>query len=241
MPRTYLITGVTSGIGEALTRQLVARGDTVIGTGRRQDRLDQLGAELGERFSGERMDVMQIEESIAQFERLFTTREIDTVVLNAGVSLRGDDLDWQRDVAIAQTNALAFTAQAAFTVRHFLERGHGHLVGVTSVAGQLASPSGAVYCATKSFASRYLRGLRMRVQLAGKARQVRLTDLRPGFIWTPLIENRQGVFWAVSAERCAAIMIRRMDRKVRSAYVPRRWWWVAQVARLMPDAVLRRG
>ncbi len=242
MPQNYLITGATSGIGEALARALIARGDNVIGTGRRQQRLEALQAELGERFHGVPMDVTQLDESIGQFERIFREVRVDVVILNAGVSLRGEDLDWKRDATIVETNALAFTAQAACALRHFLERGGGHLVGISSVAGQLVSADGAAYCATKAFVSRYLRGLRLRVQKAGLAREVFITDLRPGFIETPMIETRQGgVFWAISAERCAEIMLRLMDRRARCAYVPRRWWLIAQFGRLMPDVIMRRG
>jgi short-subunit dehydrogenase len=241
MTQTYLITGATSGIGEALARTLAARGDAVIGTGRREERLAALAQELGERFRGVQMDVLHVEESVRQFEELFADTPIDVVILNAGVSLRGEDLDWQRDLTIVQTNAAAFAAQAAFAVRHFLERGNGHLVGITSVASQLVSGRSAAYCASKSFGARYLRGLRMRVQLAGKQDEVHITDLRPGFIWTPLIENRDGVFWAIRADRCAEIMLPLIDRKVKARYVPRRWWWIAQIGRIMPDAVMRRG
>lgn len=237
MQRTYLITGATSGIGRAMTQQLVGRGDLVIGTGRRDAVLQSMDAELGERFTPVTMDVRDINATQAAIESLLEERPIDVAVLNAGVSSRGDDLlDPGRDVETMAVNGLAFVAQAAQLMREFLLRGHGHLVGMGSVAGRMSNPNAAAYCASKAMISNYLRSMR----LLAHGRGVSVTELRPGYIQTPMIEGARHPFWIIDVERGAELLIRAIDRKRKVAYVPARWLLVGTMLRLFPDVMLRR-
>jgi short-subunit dehydrogenase len=237
MQRTYLITGATSGIGRAMAEQLVGRGDLVIGTGRRDAVLQRMDAELGGRFTPVIMDVRDIDATQATIESLLDERTIDVAVLNAGVSSRGDDvLDPERDVETMTVNGLAFVAQAAQLMREFLLRGHGHLVGMGSVAGRLSNPNAAAYCASKAMVSNYLRSMR----LLAHGRGVAVTELRPGYIRTPMIDEARHPFWVIDVERGAELLIRAIDRERRIAYVPARWALVGMAVRFFPDVMLRR-
>ncbi|GAC1561460.1 MAG: SDR family NAD(P)-dependent oxidoreductase [Myxococcales bacterium] len=189
-----LVTGASSGIGEATARALAAQGAAVSLVARRKERLDALGKELGGRALVVQADVTQEAQARAAVER--TVRELgrlDIVINNAGVMLLGPAVgapvdEWERMVQV-NVMGLLYTAHAALP--HLLRaaeegpRKVADLVNISSVAGRRARPGTAVYNLTKFGVGAFSESLRQEVT----KRHVRLSRVEPGIVNTELASH----------------------------------------------------
>ena len=191
-----LVTGASSGIGEAAARSLAAEGAAVALVARRRDRLEALAGELGgkalviEADVGEQQQAIDaVEQTVAELGRL------DTVVNNAGVMLLGPVVDapteeWDRMISV-NVHGLLYVAHAALP--HLLRASEGEprrvsdLVNVSSVAGRRATVGSAVYNATKFAVNAFTEGLRQEVT----ARHVRVSVVEPGAVSTELVSHNR--------------------------------------------------
>lgn len=189
--RTALITGATSGIGEAAARAFAKAGWRVIGTGRRAERLDGLRDELGEVFHGATFDVRDEAARDAALDALPEAfRSIDLLVNNAGLALgtapaQQADLDqWK---TMIDTNVTALVSLTRKLLPQLVER-KGAIINLSSVAGTYPYTGGNVYGGTKAFVRQFSLGLRS--DLAGTG--VRVTSIEPGMVETEFTVVRTG-------------------------------------------------
>ena len=184
--KIVLITGASSGIGEATARLLAARGATVVLGARRLDRLQALAAELqaaGGKASAHALDVTSRQDVQAFADQALAGHgRIDVLVNNAGVmplsplsARKMDEWDTMIDVNIRGV------LHGIAAVLPVMERqGQGHMVNVSSIAGLFVMPTSAVYCATKYAVRAISEGLRMESQT------VRVTCVYPGAVESEL-------------------------------------------------------
>ena len=187
MEKTVLITGATSGIGEACARKFAEGGYNVIITGRRAGRLESLWAELekaGARVRTLQFDVRDAEAASAAVGSLSEEwSRIDVLVNNAGLALgldkeyEGSQEDWN---IMIDTNIKGLLTMTRLIVPGMVERGSGHVINIGSVAGDAAYACGNVYCATKAAVKAITDGLR--IDLADTP--VRVTNIKPGLVET---------------------------------------------------------
>jgi NADP-dependent 3-hydroxy acid dehydrogenase YdfG len=240
---SVLITGATRGLGEGLARQFAARGYRLALTGRRQEELDRLGAEL----SGQAADIVLETLDVTDYDAIAPVINrcaerlggLDIIVVNAGVAFttqvgKGHFDQVRQTIDVNLTAAIA-TAEAA--VELFRRQGHGQIVGISSIAGVRGMRGNGVYCATKAGFSRYLEALRLET----RRDSIVVTDLAPGYIDTELnraIANRP---FLVTVDKGTSIMADLIERKVGFRYVPP-WPWtlVAQVLKWLPDSVIAK-
>lgn len=233
-----IITGASSGIGRALTLRLHSQGYAVGIMARRGELLESLRAELKDRVYVSVCDVSQIEAAQLALRQLIAEMgEVDLVVLNAGTGHLNPELIWPREEETIVVNATAFAALANVAFKHFIDRGAGHLVGITSIGGLTGNAIAPAYTASKAFASNYLAGLRQ------KATQLKLpitvTDVMPGFVDTEMAKSPIK-FWVASPAVAAEQIARAIQRKASLVYVTRRWRLIAWLFKLLPEPVLRR-
>ncbi|WP_089877360.1 SDR family NAD(P)-dependent oxidoreductase [Halogeometricum limi] len=238
MTRTAVVVGASSGIGRALAHELAADGYEVGLAARRLSRLESLGADLPTTSYVARMDLSDPDDARERMDRLADAMGgVDLVVVSAGVGFENRALEWEAERDTVDVNVRGFVALATWSMAHFEARGHGHLVGISSVAEFFGNPVAPAYNASKAFVSRYLDGLRSRAS-AGDA-EVTVTDVIPGFVDTEMAMGK--TFWMASPEAAAA-QIRDAIRAERSrVYVTRRWRLVALLLRLLPESVTRRA
>jgi NADP-dependent 3-hydroxy acid dehydrogenase YdfG len=162
--KVILITGASSGIGEAAARELAAAGATLMLGARRTDRLEALAWELGENVAWARLDVTD-RDSFAAFVAAAEARfgRVDVLVNNAGVmplsplsALLVEQWDWMIDV-----NVRGVLNGIAAVLPRFVARRDGHVVNVASTAAYRVFPGAAVYCGTKYAVRAITDGLRM--------------------------------------------------------------------------------
>jgi NADP-dependent 3-hydroxy acid dehydrogenase YdfG len=186
--KVALVTGASSGIGEATAIALAAAGAAVAIGARRRDRLDALTAKL--RDGGARVLTLDLDVTSEQACRdaVARTREelggLDVLVNNAGVMLLGtivgaDTEDWRRMV---HTNVLGLMYMTHAAVDGMLEQGSGDVVNISSVAGRTARRGAGVYNASKWAVNAFSESLRQEVT----ARGVRVSLVEPGAVATEL-------------------------------------------------------
>lgn len=185
-----IVTGATSGIGEACARRLHAAGYRVIITGRNVARLNALKEELGNDAYPLVFDVRDREIAEASVASLPADwQDIDVLVNNAGLALgldreyEGDYRDWD---TMIDTNIKGLLYMTRAVVPGMVARGKGHVVNIGSVAGDAAYANGNVYCGTKAAVKAITDGLR--IDLAETP--VRVTLLKPGLVETRFSEVR---------------------------------------------------
>lgn len=233
---TAVIVGASSGIGEALARELADRGYALGLTARREERLRSIADEVPTDARAAYMDVTEPEPARETFHDLAADLGgADVVVLNAGIAPGNPDLEWETERRTIDTNVRGFTALATAAVHHFEERGAGHLVGTSSVGSLVGNSLVPAYHASKAFVSNYLDGLRYRTDY--NEADVTVTTIEPGFVDTDLAT---GEFWLVPVETAAAQIADAIESGTRHAYVSKRWRLVAWLLKVAPDPVLRR-
>ena len=185
--KIVMVTGATSGIGEACARKFASGGYNVIITGRRGEKLDALRQELesmGAEVLAMQFDVRERESARKAVDFLKGKwAKIDVLINNAGLALgldkeyEGDFNDW--DIMI-DTNIKGLLNMTRFVVPGMVERNEGHVINIGSVAGDAAYANGNVYCATKAAVKALSDGLRIDVAES----DVRVTNLKPGLVQT---------------------------------------------------------
>jgi NADP-dependent 3-hydroxy acid dehydrogenase YdfG len=200
-----LITGASSGIGAATARAAAPKYRLVLAA-RREEELEQLAAELGgeERAIAVRCDVTEWDEvqalaatALERFDR------IDAVFANAGFgATRGfleESVEHWRSMVLTNVYGVALTIRA--TLPHLLERGDGHFLVTSSVAGRRALP-GSLYSATKWAATAIGESLRQELREMRDNHAIKVTLIEPGMVDTPFFENRPGK-WALQDDDIA--------------------------------------
>ncbi len=188
MFKTTLITGATSGIGEATALLLAQNGFNVIITGRRKDRLDALSERILKESKAEvlalNFDVRklpEVQKAIASLEGKW--KDIDVLVNNAGLAAglghidQGDTDDWERMI---DTNIKGLLYISREVSRLMVARNSGHIVNLSSIAGKEAYENGNVYCATKHAVDSLSRS--MRIDLV--KHNIKVTNIAPGMVDT---------------------------------------------------------
>ncbi len=181
-----LVTGASSGIGEAIARELDARGYGLILVARRRDRLQALAAELDAEFH---VADLTSDRSRARVVRVVRGRVVG-VVNNAGQAGFGDLLEHEaeREEAIFRTNALALFDLTNRFVRELVERGEGSILNMGSITAFAPFPHNATYAATKAFVQSFSEALHEELSGTG----VSCTVVSPGPTRTPIWERSDG-------------------------------------------------
>ena len=190
-----LVTGASSGIGAATARQAVTAGYRVVIAARSHDKLERLGVELGggDHALAQRCDVTEWDDvqrlAAAALERF---GRIDVVFANAGFGAsRGfmeESVEHWRSMVLTNVLGVALTIRA--TLPHLLERGTGHFVLTSSVAGRRSLP-GSLYSATKWAVTGMGQSLRGELREMHQNTAIRVTLIEPGGVDTPFFDQRR--------------------------------------------------
>jgi 3-hydroxy acid dehydrogenase/malonic semialdehyde reductase len=186
--RTVVVTGASSGIGEACAHAFAAAGDRVVLVARRAERLADVARELASAHGTETLEVVldvrdrpAVEAALGSLPEEW--RDVDVLVNSAGLAAGlaafqdADPDDWDR---MLETNVRGVLSVTRALLPRMLERSSGHVINIGSIAGRGAYPGGSVYCASKAALDRITAGLRMDVLGSG----VRVSTVDPGMVET---------------------------------------------------------
>jgi len=257
-----IIIGASTGIGRELAK-ILARNNYIVGlTARRLELLTTLQKEIPTQTYVRWMDVSQTGEPLRRnfgrrngrpnesnrsngpvgsmriLEELIKQMGgLDLIVINAGTGFINPDLEWQKEKITIRTNINGFTALATNVYRYFSKQGHGHIVGVSSVAALLASDEAPAYNASKAYMSNYLRGLKIKAKKANLS--VVVTDIQPGFVDTAMaVSDRK--FWMSSAQEAAEQIYKAIASRKTHAYITKRWRLIGWLLKILPDWMIDR-
>lgn len=186
--KIILITGASSGIGEACARVFAQQGSRLILAARRQDRIEQLAKELKTSHHTESLMLhLDVSDKLA-VEKVLSTlpsewQDIEVLVNNAGLALSSDPIqqgsfdNWDRMI---DTNVKGLLYVTRTVLPGMLARERGHIINIGSIAGQECYTNGNVYCATKHAVRALTKS--MRLDLHGSP--IRVTEIAPGAVET---------------------------------------------------------
>jgi short-subunit dehydrogenase len=242
--RKVAVVGGTKGIGRAVARRLVARGDRVALLGRDANDLAASAGDLAARGAGAApatvvMDLAEPATAAAALDAAAQAMDgLDTVLVTAGAfgtqeALEADAEARQRVLATNFTHTIQFCEAARVRL---LASGGGTLCVLGSVAGDRARKPVVLYGATKAGLAYYMRGLDLRYRDAG----LRSVLVKPGFVRTGMTAGLPEPPFAANPEDVAPAIVTAIDRGTPVIYVPAIWRLVMAVIRALPTAVMRR-
>lgn len=220
---TAFITGASSGIGRALALELAGRGTQVAIAGRRVAALEQLEREIAARAKtdgeGGRAvvipldvsDPAAVEEAIKRADAELGS--LDLVIANAGISQATPAplLSVKATNELIDVNVRGAIATLVAAIPVMVAQQRGHLVGVSSLAGQRGLPGYGAYSASKAALSTFLETLRVELGPLG----IDVTDVQPGFVDTPMAKKiGEKAYFMWPAERAAETIVRRLSHSL---------------------------
>ncbi len=238
MRKNAVVFGATSGIGKELAILLTKDGYTVAITGRRVEKLAELKATNPEKYIAKQHDVTDIKASEVVFKELIDEmKTIDLIVYSSGVGGPNYELEWEKEMTTIATNVIGATKIFGLAYNLFKKQGHGHLVGISSIAGIRGNRHVPSYFASKAFMSSYLESLWMKARRTKKA-TIYITDIVPGFVETKMATGN--TFWKAPLDKAAKQVFAAIKNKKKKAYITKRWRLVATFLRIAPARLVMK-
>ena len=235
-----VITGASSGIGQALAARFLRAGYRLALMARRDDELHAWAVAQGldeARCAVYRADVANVESIVAAGRQCLARQGVPEVVIaNAGISV-GMDTAEREDIDVMvrtfATNNVGMAATFHPFVAAMRSRGRGALVGIASVAAIRGLPGHGAYCASKAAVVSYCESLRGELRASG----VGVVTLLPGYVDTPLTqENRYRMPFLLTPEAFAERAFAAIEARVSYRVIPWQMGVVAKLLRLLPNA-----
>ena len=241
--KKVLVIGATSAIAQAVSRWLAGEGAAFFLIARDEQKLAAVRDDLLARGAAETgsavMDVLAYEKHENVVAQAWATLEGFDLVLVAHGSLP-DQKACEQSGALTraefEVNATAAISLITSVCSYLEQRKTGHLVVVSSVAGDRGRQSNYVYGAAKGALTLFLQGLRSRLHGTG----VKVITVKPGFVDTPMTEAfEKGLLW-VKPERVARDIIAAIEHGRDVVYTPWFWRWIMLVIKLVPESLFKR-
>jgi short-subunit dehydrogenase len=239
-----VVTGASSGIGEATAIELARRGARVVLAARRIERLEAIAVQI-ERAGGTALALACDVEDRDRLKALPTVvREAfgptDILINNAGVPGKGIFMDHSSEdlERIVRVNVLGVMHGTRAFLPGMLERGHGHIVNVASLAGRFAAPGASVYCATKHAVVAFSEALNYEVAERG----VLVTSVNPGFVETESFpQAKMDPRFVLSMDKVSGAIVRVLRDDIAPEYSVPRWVSPLQAFRVLTPPLYRWG
>lgn len=242
--RRAIVVGASSGIGEALARELAAAGGRVALVARRKSELDRIARAIRESGKGEAYahphDVANFSEVPELFDKIVEELGgLDIIIYAAGVmpEVVEGEYNFAKDRQMVDVNLLGAMAWFNPSAAFFEAQRHGTIAGISSIAGERGRRGNPAYCTTKAALSTYLESLRNRLARYG----VNVVTVKPGFVDTVMTKGKKGLFWLISPEQAATYTLDLVRQgSGADGFIPARWGLVAWVVRNIPSFVFRK-
>lgn len=233
-----VLIGATTGIGRSLAELYASFGHEMVITGRRLALLEEVKQDFpSTKITAMEMDVAKTDEARSKMvEAESILGGIDLVIINAGVGFQ--KATYEQEMNTIDINARGFTALAQWSYVYFAQKGKGHLVGISSLASQTGSAYSPEYHATKAFMANYMSGLRMRS--AKYNPNVFVTDIRPGFVDTPMTKQNKGMFWVATPQKAAQQIAVAIAARKKVAYITKRYQIIAILLKILPEWLIAK-
>ena len=240
--KNIIIIGASSGLGKEATRQFAQMGYTIGIAARNIDALNELQKEYPQSIvATSQIDVTAPdagEKLLALIEKI---GGVDTLLLASGIGNQNPSLDTSIELNTVKTNVFGFTQIVDTTFNYFRSRSHNEVPGqiavISSIAGTMGLGIAPSYSATKRYQRHYIDALE---QLAHFEKvNVIFTDIRPGFVDTPLLRNSKKFPMLMSVDYATPRIVKAIIKKKRIAIIDWRWRLVVAFWHLIPRCIWR--
>ena len=239
-----LITGASSGIGQALAMAYYQQGARLALLARRKDNMLEWAHAQGldlQRVTVYGADVAQTDSVVAATQQCLQQQGLpDIVIANAGISF-GVDTSEREDLAVMEqvlaTNTMGVAATFHAFIQPMRQRGSGIFVGIASVAAIRGLPGHGAYCASKAAVVAYCESLR--VELYGSG--VNCITILPGYVATPLTrDNTYAMPFLLTPEKFAELAINAISKHRSYCIIPWQMAWVGRIMKWLPNPIFDR-
>ena len=238
MNKKVIIIGATSGIGREVALVYIAQGWTVGAAGRREAELESLRAMAPEQVFTQVLDVTKNDAAEHLQTLINKVGGMDLFLLSSGIGKQNYTLDTEIELATAATNVEGFIRMTNAAYHYFEKQGHGHLAVISSIAGTKGLGAAAAYSATKGFQHMYMDALDQLSRM--QKLNISFTDIRPGFVATPLLKCSKRYPMLMQAPIVALDIVDALKRKKREAIIDWRFRLLVGFWRLIPKWIWLR-
>lgn len=228
-----IVIGASSGIGLEVAKLMVGAGWTVGVGARRVERMQQIGA-----VAVEQIDVTESNATAALQQLIDKTGGMDLFFYASGIGKQNRELHEDIELATMQTNALGFTRMIGAAYRYFALQGSGHIAAITSIAGTKGLGPAPAYSATKAMQTTYLQALEQQANKRGL--DIRITDIRPGFVDTALLSGDVRYPMMLRPERVAKEIVAAINQQIHVRIIDWKYRILTAFWRRIPRFVWRR-
>ena len=238
MDKKVIIIGATSGIGREVALIYIAQGWKVGVAGRQEAELESLRAEYPEQVYAQTLDVTQEDAPEKLHALIEQVGGMDVFLLSSGIGKQNPTLETGLELATAATNVEGFIRMTNAAFHYFEQQGHGHLAVISSIAGTKGLGAAPAYSATKGFQNIYMDALDQLARM--KKLNIRFTDIRPGFVATPLLNNQKQYPMLMEAPIVALDIVSAIEKKKRVAIIDWKFRLLVGFWRLIPKWIWLR-
>lgn len=234
--KKVVIIGASSGIGYGVVEALASRGVKVGVAARHTATLKALKEKYPDFVEYENLDVTKHDAKSKLDSLIEKLGGMDIYFHVAGIGYENLYLDPEREVEIINTNAAGFARMLCCAYRYFRDKGKkGQIAAITSVAGTKGIGRLSAYSASKKFGQTYMVALEQLANEEGTA--ISFTDIRPGWVKTPLIDADRKYPMEMSVEYVVPYIVRAIVKKERVAVIDWRWNALVGAWRNIPNAL----
>ena len=238
MDKKVIIIGATSGIGREVALIYIAQGWKVGVAGRQEAELESLRAEYPEQVYAQTLDVTQEDAPEKLHALIEQVGGMDVFLLSSGIGKQNPTLETGLELATAATNVEGFIRMTNAAFHYFEQQGHGHLAVISSIAGTKGLGAAPAYSATKGFQNIYMDALDQLALM--KKLNIQFTDIRPGFVATPLLNNQKKYPMLMEAPIVALDIVSAIEKKKRVAIIDWKFRLLVGFWRLIPKWIWLR-
>lgn len=229
-----IIIGASSGIGFEVARLLLDDGWKVGVAARRVDLLQT----IGNVSEAEQIDVTDPNAAEHLRSMISQLGGMDLLIYTAGIGKQNRELTEGIEVQTTETNGVGFVRMIGEAYRYFAEKGEGHIVAVTSIAGTKGLGPAPAYSATKAMQNVYLQALEQQAHARGL--DIHFTDIRPGFVDTALLNGDFHYPMLMQSEMVARKIMQAIKRKQHICVIDWRYHLLTMLWRRIPRFIWRR-
>lgn len=233
-----IIVGASSGIGREVAQLLIADGWLLGIAARREEPLLELKAMAPERVEVQAIDITRSDANEQLMSLIGRLGGIDLYFHASGIGKQNRELDTEIELRTMETNAVGFTRMINTAFRYFAEQGKGHIAAITSIAGTKGLGPAPAYSATKALQATYLQALEQQAHQRGL--NIRITDIRPGFVDTALLNDNFKYPMLMRPETVAQDIVRNIYRKRHIRIIDWRYRILTFIWQLIPNWIWRK-
>lgn len=230
--------GASSGMGREVSKLLLADGWHLGIAARRVERLRELEREFPGHIVVQQIDVTDARASQQLLELIDLVGGVDLYFHASGIGKQNMNLLEDIESQTVQTNGMGFARMIGTVYRYMAAHQGGHIAVISSIAGTKGLGAAPSYSATKAFQNTYIQALEQQANMRGL--NISFTDIRPGFVDTPLLGDEKHYPMLLKPERVAEDIVKAIRRKKHVLVIDWRYRILTFFWILIPNALWRR-